>query len=324
MNSRGAALQGAALFVSAAMSRGSLRSQGGVERRLRACPQACGEASLSAVLRMGPLSLASCCARHSAHPYAQIGRIHTWPISFSSMAHGAASRPGRGAAAAGGGGAQRAGGDTAGAGIAAGGTASGDHPDRPYRCGVRADRGGGVRTVHPRGPFLWRDGDYRRGRRGWGNWRIDAICYVDAFWPQDGESLWDITSEFEHNWYIDSQKHKPGYVDPIGGVDFAVVPGVVGYHPLLTLLEAVRLSGGSGDCAQGLYLRDRLAADAVRALCRGGEGGGAGSMHETGTDHFDVMPIDAGVGPARVAVWGWRAKGTRRGEVELVFSCHPD
>ena len=29
---------------------------------------------------------------------------------------------------------------------------------------------------------------------------IDAICYVDAFWPQDGESLWDITGEFEHKW----------------------------------------------------------------------------------------------------------------------------
>ena len=68
--------------------------------------------------------------------------------------------------------------------------------------------------------------------------RIDAICYIDAFLPGDGESLWDITGEFEHNWYIDTQKTKPGYVDPIGQTDFAVVPGVVGYHPLLTLLEA--------------------------------------------------------------------------------------
>ena len=58
--------------------------------------------------------------------------------------------------------------------------------------------------------------------------------------PGDGQSLWDITGEFEHDWYIDSQKFKPGYVDPIGSVDFAVVPGVIGYHPLLTLLEAVR------------------------------------------------------------------------------------
>ena len=48
--------------------------------------------------------------------------------------------------------------------------------------------------------------------------RIDAICYIDAFLPSDGESLWDITGEFEHNWYIDTQKTKPGYVDPIGAV----------------------------------------------------------------------------------------------------------
>lgn len=73
--------------------------------------------------------------------------------------------------------------------------------------------------------------------------RIDAICYIDAFLPDDGQSLWDITGEFEHNWYIDSQKHKPGYVDPIGAINFDTVPGVVGYHPLLTLLEAVKLSG---------------------------------------------------------------------------------
>ncbi len=73
--------------------------------------------------------------------------------------------------------------------------------------------------------------------------RIDAICYIDAFWPDDDQSLWDITGDFEHNWYVDSQRHKPGYVDPIGSVDFAVVPGMVGYHPLLTLLEAIPLSG---------------------------------------------------------------------------------
>ena len=47
--------------------------------------------------------------------------------------------------------------------------------------------------------------------------RIDAICYIDAFLPESDQSLWDITGEFEHNWYIDTQRHKPGYVDPIGG-----------------------------------------------------------------------------------------------------------
>jgi len=73
--------------------------------------------------------------------------------------------------------------------------------------------------------------------------RIDAICYIDAFLPENDQSLWDITGEFEHNWYIDSQKHTPGLVAPIGGIDFEEMPGLIGRHPLLTLLEAVQLSG---------------------------------------------------------------------------------
>lgn len=73
--------------------------------------------------------------------------------------------------------------------------------------------------------------------------RIDAILYIDAFLPGDGESLWDITGPFEHGWYIDSQKFTPGLVAPIGSVDFEPVPGQVGRHPLLTLTEAVRYTG---------------------------------------------------------------------------------
>ena len=72
---------------------------------------------------------------------------------------------------------------------------------------------------------------------------IDAICYIDAFVPDDDQSLWDLTGDFEHNWYVNSQRHKPGYVDPIGSVDFTVIPGIRGYQPLLTLLEAIPLSG---------------------------------------------------------------------------------
>ncbi len=84
--------------------------------------------------------------------------------------------------------------------------------------------------------------------------RIEAIAYIDAFLPGDGESLWDITGEYEHNWYIDTQKHKPGYVDPIGARAFEVVPGVVGYHPLLTLLEAVKLTGAEASIPRKAYI----------------------------------------------------------------------
>jgi hypothetical protein len=84
--------------------------------------------------------------------------------------------------------------------------------------------------------------------------RIDAICYIDAFWPESDQSLWDITGPFEHDWYIRTQRHKPGYVDPIGMPDFTPVPGVVGYHPLLTLLEAIPLSGDEQAIARKSYI----------------------------------------------------------------------
>lgn len=80
--------------------------------------------------------------------------------------------------------------------------------------------------------------------------RIDAIIYIDAFLPGDDQSLWDITGEFEHNHYIDSQKHTPGLVAPIMGADR---PGI-SRHPLLTLLEAVQLSGEEKKIPRHIYI----------------------------------------------------------------------
>ncbi|MGX7894118.1 alpha/beta fold hydrolase [Tsuneonella sp. HG222] len=122
--------------------------------------------------------------------------------------------------------------------------------------------------------------------------RIDAICYIDAFLPGSDQSLWDITGEFEHNWYVDSQRHNPGMVTPIGFPgEFSVVPGVVGYQPLLTLLEAIPLSGQEQAIPRKSYIFatgyqptpfPRFAAKAK----------GAGwDYHETATDHF-VMQND--------------------------------
>jgi pimeloyl-ACP methyl ester carboxylesterase len=84
--------------------------------------------------------------------------------------------------------------------------------------------------------------------------RIDAIAYIDAFLPGDGQSLWDVTGAFEHAWYIDSQKFTPGLVAPIGSVDFEPVPGMVGRHPLLTLTEAVRLTGEETKIPRRAYI----------------------------------------------------------------------
>jgi pimeloyl-ACP methyl ester carboxylesterase len=84
--------------------------------------------------------------------------------------------------------------------------------------------------------------------------RIDGLVYIDAFLPADGQSLWDTTGDYEHNWYVDSQKFTPGLVAPIGSVDFEPVPGQVGRHPLLTLLEAVRYTGEEAKVPRRVYI----------------------------------------------------------------------
>lgn len=83
--------------------------------------------------------------------------------------------------------------------------------------------------------------------------RIDAIAYIDAFLPGDGQSLWDITGQFEHNWYIDKQKYTPGLVAPIGGEELLSLPGF-SRHPLLTLTEAVRLTGEEAKIPRRTYV----------------------------------------------------------------------
>lgn len=80
--------------------------------------------------------------------------------------------------------------------------------------------------------------------------RIDALVYIDAFLPGDGQSLWDITGEFEHKHYINAQRDTPGLVAPLPGVT-----GVgVGRHPLLTLIEPVRFTGEEAKVGRRVYV----------------------------------------------------------------------
>lgn len=80
--------------------------------------------------------------------------------------------------------------------------------------------------------------------------RIKALAYLDAFLPQDGQSLWDLTGEWEHNHYIGTQKFTPGAVAPLPG---AAHPGL-SPHPLLTLLEAVRFTGEEAKVGRRIYV----------------------------------------------------------------------
>jgi len=79
--------------------------------------------------------------------------------------------------------------------------------------------------------------------------RIDALVYLDAFLPGDGQSLWDITGEYEHRHYIETQKFTPGLVAPLFGPE-----QVRNRQPLLTLLEAVRYTGEEAKIARRIYV----------------------------------------------------------------------
>lgn len=78
--------------------------------------------------------------------------------------------------------------------------------------------------------------------------RIDALVYIDAFLPADGQSLWDITGASEHKHYIESQRDTPGLVAPIFDA-----PGLT-RHPLLTLIEPVRFTGEEAKVARHIYI----------------------------------------------------------------------
>ncbi|WJS98662.1 alpha/beta hydrolase [Novosphingobium humi] len=80
--------------------------------------------------------------------------------------------------------------------------------------------------------------------------RIDTIAYLDAFLPEDGQSLWDITSDYEHRHYIDTQKFTPGLVAPIIGE----MGRKLSRHPLLTLVEGVRFTGEEAKIARRIYV----------------------------------------------------------------------
>ncbi len=78
---------------------------------------------------------------------------------------------------------------------------------------------------------------------------IKALVYVDAFLPKDGEALWDIADEPSRKHYIDAQRGTPGLVAPFPGA-----PPSLTRHPLLTLLEPVRLDGAENSITRRTYI----------------------------------------------------------------------
>jgi len=84
--------------------------------------------------------------------------------------------------------------------------------------------------------------------------RIRCVVYVDAFLPENGESLADLAGL---QGYIDGQRETPGLVQPLTlpglGVDRPGTPPR-GAHPLLTLIEPVKLTGAEKTIRNHTYI----------------------------------------------------------------------
>ena len=67
---------------------------------------------------------------------------------------------------------------------------------------------------------------------------VDALVYLDALVPRDGESCWDIVNDEERQWYLDVDDTGYG-VPPMPFFDPRATA-----HPLASFLQPLKLSGG--------------------------------------------------------------------------------
>jgi pimeloyl-ACP methyl ester carboxylesterase len=67
--------------------------------------------------------------------------------------------------------------------------------------------------------------------------RIDALVYLDALVPRDGESCWHLVNDDERRWYLDVDDTGYG-VRPLPFFDPRAST-----HPLASFLQRIRLSG---------------------------------------------------------------------------------
>lgn len=73
--------------------------------------------------------------------------------------------------------------------------------------------------------------------------RIKSLVYLDAFLPDDGQSLFDLQPKEGRENFISVQRDTPGLVPPRFAQNNSAAPRVLGPHPLLTLMEPVKLTG---------------------------------------------------------------------------------
>jgi pimeloyl-ACP methyl ester carboxylesterase len=67
--------------------------------------------------------------------------------------------------------------------------------------------------------------------------RVDALVYVDALVPRDGESCWQLVNDEERQWYLDVDDTGYG-VSPMPFFDSRATA-----HPLASFLQRINLTG---------------------------------------------------------------------------------
>lgn len=77
---------------------------------------------------------------------------------------------------------------------------------------------------------------------------VAALVYLDAFVPDDGDSCWSMTNEWQRDWYVDGAGTTGLTVDPLPFVDPRTRP-----HPLATLLQRSRLTGAWRSVPRKVY-----------------------------------------------------------------------
>lgn len=68
--------------------------------------------------------------------------------------------------------------------------------------------------------------------------RIAFLLHVDAFAPEDGDSVWSLTGGFWHDWYAGGAGADGFAFAPLPVLDERAVP-----HPLATITQQIRLTG---------------------------------------------------------------------------------
>lgn len=79
--------------------------------------------------------------------------------------------------------------------------------------------------------------------------RVAALVYLDAFVPEDQDSCYTMTNDWQRAWYLDGAAASGLFVDPLPFFDPRSRP-----HPLGTLLQRSRLTGAWRGVARKLYV----------------------------------------------------------------------